>query len=410
MSRRRRNNAVVLARLQLWLLGEIFSDENSVKGLKAVAEQKGLRLDGEEASTIEGEAAKLRNAIGNGLQFHRTRANCVRQIGDGIAWRAFGYDRAVMRLLSQRATKQHMSAEGTVHELQEWARTFDGNEGIAILNAVTNVLAVGDITVAKQDGSGEIIEVKSSKGKSRRVTRQKQKMREVVKLLNFGRGEIEAKELTILRFDTSPENDLKALLDLLDRASNEGWSAARINDCCYVECINMAALKSSKDIIANFEASRAAETTTFLTDGDYVSELTSLDILAFTPNCMPFSIFPFPPKRCIELMTGIASFKSFFNVSAFFRALQRSGWTFNRGPDQIAAESGGFATPVDTVGEVEKDGLRITIPPGYITKMKIEMLRPSVIIRELDEVRKLGVEDRPQWNMILNDREPEIWD
>jgi hypothetical protein len=410
MSRRRRSNGVVLARLQLWLLAEISGDENSVKGLKAVAEQNGLSLDGEGWPTLEGEAAKLQNAVGNGLHFHRARANCIRQIGDGIAWRCFGYDRAVMRLLSQRATKQHTFAEGTMHELQEWAKRFDGHDGIAILNAITNVLAIGDVTVVRQDGSGEIIEVKASKSKSRRMTRQKQKMREVVELLNFGRGEVENKQLTIRRFDIFPENDLKVLLDLLDRASNEGWSAGRINDCCYVECINRPALRSSKDAIANFEALRAAYVKAFIANEDYVVEMTSLDVLAFTPNCMPFSIFPFPSKRCTELMTGVASFKSYFNVSAFFRELGRAGWKLKRSPDQIAAECGGFAAVADTIGEVEKDGVRITILPGYIMRMKMEMLRPSAIINELEEVQKLGRQNILRWNMILNGRESEIWD
>lgn len=172
-----------------------------------------------------------------------------------------------MRLLSQRATKQQIGAEGTAHELQEWARKFDGNEGIAILNAITNALAIGDITVAKPDGSGEIIEVKASKTDSRRLTRQKKKMREVVSLLNFGSGEVEDRELMMLRFDILPENDLSVLLELLDRAAGEGFSAGRINNCCYVECMNTLSLRNSHDAIANFESSRSAWVKSFMRPG-----------------------------------------------------------------------------------------------------------------------------------------------
>jgi hypothetical protein len=38
-------------------------------------------------------------------------------------------------------------------------------------------------------------------------------MREVVELLNFGYGEIDTKEMTIVRFDILPENDLNRLLE-----------------------------------------------------------------------------------------------------------------------------------------------------------------------------------------------------
>ncbi len=411
ISKRRRENGVVLANLQLWLLSEILADENAVKGLKELAKQKGISLDGSESRTLEGAEAKLKNAVENGLHFHRARANCMRQIGDGIAWRSFGYDQAVMRLLSQRATKQQIAAEGTAHELQAWAKTFDNNQGIAIFNAVTNVLGIGDVTVVKTDGSGEIIEVKASKATSRRLTRQKRKMREVVKLLNFGHGAIEDKELTILLLDILPENDLNALLELFDRASNGGWSAGRINTCCYVECIDTAALRNSKDAIANLEALKNAEADTFVAEEeDYVVEMTSLDVLAFTPNRKPFSIFPVPPKRCIELMTGSASYKSYFNVSAFFRVLEQNGWKLKRKAAQIVDESGGFVTPADVIGEVEKEGMRITIPPGYITRMQMEMLRPSVIIRELEELQKLGHQVRSKWNFVLYGRESEIWE
>jgi hypothetical protein len=410
ISKRRRSNSAVLARLQLWLLSEVVGDENAVKGLKRLAEEKGLTLDGAESPTLEDAASKLRNALQNGLHFHRARANCIRQIGDGIAWRCFGYDRAVLRLLSQRSTKQQTLAEGTAHELQEWARTFDNNHGVPILNAITNVLAIGDVTVAKPDGSGEIIEVKASKATSRRLTRQKRKMREVVELLNFGHGEVDEKELTLLRFDMLPENDLQALLELLDRASIEGWSAGRISPCCYVECMNSAVLKNSKDAIANFEAFREAEAVAFIAKGDYVSEMTSLDVLAFTPNCAPFSIFPFPAKRCVELMIGATAYKSYFNESAFFRELESKGWRFKRSAAQIVAESRGFATAADVIGEVEKDGMRISIPPSYVTRMQMEMLSPGAIIRELEELKRVAPQNEPHWNFVLYGRESEIWD
>jgi hypothetical protein len=410
ISRNRRKNSTVLKKLQLLLLNEIIEDENKIKGLKNLAKEKGLDLGNRDPSTPDEATKKLKSAVENGLQFHRAHANCIRQIGDGIAWRCFGYDRAVMRLLSQRPTKQQATVEGTAPEVQEWAKTFSDTEGVAILNVVTNALAIGDITVVQRDGSGEIIEVKTRKEKSGRVTRQKQQMREVVRLLNVGHGELEEKELTLLRVDAFPANHLKELLALLDRAGEFGWSAGRINRCCYVECMNVATIKDSKDVIGQLDASKQKEAADFMVEGDEVTDMNSLDALAFTPNCMPFSVFPFPAKRCAELMSGIASYKSYFNVSAFFRELAQCGWKFKRTGDQIAADSGGSATAADAVGEVEKDGLRFTISPGHIMKMKMEMLCPSVIVEELEEVRNSGLERRPQWGFGLYAKEPEIWD
>jgi hypothetical protein len=410
ISRRRKNNNVVLGRLQMWLLNEISGDERTVKGLKARAEERGLNLYAEAPKDLDSESVRLKKAVENGVHFHRARANCIRQIGDGIAWRAFGFDRAAMRLLSERATKQHVTADGTTHELEAWAKPFDDGDGISLLNSVTNVLGIGDVTVAKKDGSGEILEVKASKTTSGRLTRQKQKMREVVKLLSLGQGTVEDREVTIQILEIVPENDLQALLQLLDRASRDGWSAGRISDCCYIECLNTIALKNSKEAPANLERLRTTAAGTFLKTGDQVSEMTSLDFLAFTPNCMPFSVFPFPPKACVELMAGAAAFRSYFNISAFFRELDRNGWRFNRSAETIVADSKGFATVADTVGEVEKDGFRVSIPPGYITRMAMELLRPSVIVRELDELHRQGQRARPEWDRVVYSGEPSVWE
>src|SRR5947208_11156108 len=148
-------------------------------------------------------------------------ANAIRGIGDGIAWRAFGYDRAAMRVLGERETKQHLSSEGTVHELREWSYHFDAGSGIAILNALTNCLAIADVTVVHDDGSIEIVEVKSSKTKSSRKVRQKQAMREVVTLLGEGAGQNEGRDVAIEILPVAPETYLNKVEELLQIAGEK---------------------------------------------------------------------------------------------------------------------------------------------------------------------------------------------
>src|SRR5215469_4784430 len=100
-----------------------------------------------------------------------------------MAWRALGHDRAALRALSGNAVKQQILEQGAINELHQWSSTFDTGEGFAVLNALTNWLAIGDITVIRQNGEIEIIEVKSDNASSGRITRQKQRMREITDLL-----------------------------------------------------------------------------------------------------------------------------------------------------------------------------------------------------------------------------------
>ena len=75
--------------------------------------------------------------------------------------------------MSAHATKQQIFSEGLMSELLEWSTQFDQSEGVAILNSLTNCLAIGDVTVVRSDGSAEVVEVKSSNTKSRRKIRQR---------------------------------------------------------------------------------------------------------------------------------------------------------------------------------------------------------------------------------------------
>ncbi|MGA7218041.1 MAG: hypothetical protein WBX38_06990 [Candidatus Sulfotelmatobacter sp.] len=171
ISRKRQQNPTALARLQVHMLEELLIQEAAVKQYR---ERLG-ELESTRESNAAGEFEKEIKFTKGQRFFYRMYANAIRAIGDGIAWRAFGYDRAAMRL-SERETKQHLSNEGTIYELREWSYHFETGSGIAILNALTNCLAIGDVTVVGHDGSIEIVEVKSSRTKSSRKVRQRQAM------------------------------------------------------------------------------------------------------------------------------------------------------------------------------------------------------------------------------------------
>jgi len=133
INRKRQRNPTALARLQVYMLEELLIQEATIKQYRE-------RLAELESPTASGNADEHQNEIRfvRGERFfHRMYSNAIRAIGDGIAWRAFGYDRAAMRLLGERETKQHLSSEGTVQELREWSYHFDTGSGIAILNALT---------------------------------------------------------------------------------------------------------------------------------------------------------------------------------------------------------------------------------------------------------------------------------
>lgn len=326
-------------------------------------------------------------------------------IGDGIAWRSLGYDRLVMKSLAGAATKQHVLSDGTLQELREWSVQFDSGAGLPILNSLTNTLAIGDVTVVRDDGTVEIIEVKGGKAKSSRTVRQKQRMREVVNFINAGSGEMEDKFVEVERLDITPENGLRELGGLLAASEPRGWAGKRISNCAYAECVDFRGKASGEEISARLDELREKEIADWRDGDDKLLHMTSLDLLKFAPNCAPFSIFPFPSRHCVDLMTGAKSYDVSLNLNAVEREFEYRGWmvvkTFKQ---QLEEEKNEEAVLV-----VRKDGCEVQIPPGEIIRVWMELLRVSVLIKLCDAHLHRGRSQQEGYSYAVLDGEPSVW-
>lgn len=309
VTRKRKNNRTALAKVQLHLVEELMTAQAAIKHYRQKLEE--LRAQQSAGQPTEEKVKEDIRFVERELFFHRAHANCFRAVGDGIAWRALGHDRAALRALCGNAVKQQLLEQGTINELHQWSSAFDTGQGLGILNALTNWLAIGDITVIKNDGEIEVVEVKSSKADSSRVNRQKQRMREVTDLIKTGKGILEGQEVTIVRFDIALENDLYSLFHFLEEAGRSGWAGGRLNSCCYIEAFDFRVMGSAEKVWKQGVEQMRKDIATWEESGDLVTRMDSLDILAFTPNCAPFSVFPFPERLCIELLTGARTTAAF---------------------------------------------------------------------------------------------------
>ena len=98
ISRKRKNNKTAMAKLQLHLLEELMLAQGSIKHYREKVIELKQKV-GEQPMADNGIKEDLAY-VQSELFLHRTLANCMRAIGDGIAWRAFGHDRAALRALS----------------------------------------------------------------------------------------------------------------------------------------------------------------------------------------------------------------------------------------------------------------------------------------------------------------------
>lgn len=406
ISRKRQTNRLALARLQAHLVDELISAEATVKHYrdKRTELEKG-KSDGQNDAQQGATKTDLK-FVRSELFLWRAFANVIRAIADGVAWRALGFDRAVLRALCQNRGSQQITSPGTAEELREWSRQFDHGSGIAILNSLTNWLTYGDITVVQNDGSVEIVEVKASKTTSSRVVRQKQRMRELVTLLSTGKGNLEGKTVEVCTLDIVPETGLDALERLLQETnSSPGYAAARLSNSAYIECIDFRVVADGADKdIGKLRDSLIAD---WEERNDDIHPGESLKCLGFSPNMAPFSVFPFEPALCVDLLTGAKAYMVLLNVTAVAREFQYRGWQIVTTPKEVF-ESGKLAEDFMTV---KKDGFAVTLPPAVFMRLLMELLRPHVLIRQCELIRQAGPQAfGSEFNLPIYEHEAEIWD
>lgn len=409
ISRKRKSNWTALSRLQIHMIEELLVQEGAVKHYKDAPSPMGAES---EPSSPDGKPSQEVEFARQQLFFHRLYASAFRAIGDGIAWRALGYDRAVTRTLSEHQTKQTLASEGTIQELREWSRQFERGTGLAIFNALTNCLAVGDVTVVRSNGSVEIIEVKSSKTTSSRTVRQKQKMREVVSRLQTGEGQIGDRDIQIEILPITPETGLDRIEELLDTAGSKGWAAGKISNCLYVEAFDVRTLPDADGSKTPLDRLRDEIIGEWVRRGDAWTDMSTLDMLAFSPNCAPFSVYPFTPRTCVDLLVGAKNYTAYLNMTAVAREFENRGWRVDKAPKDLTRESD-LETAIQEMHEsfmrVSKGGFHADIPPADFARMQLEALRPKSLIEACEAIFKLGPREGG-FSLALFEGESEIWD
>jgi hypothetical protein len=404
ITRKRKNNRTALAKVQLHLLDELMVAQAAIKGYRQKLEELKAQL-----ATAQPTDEKIKEDIRfveRELFFHRAHANSFRAIGDGIAWRALGHDRAALRALCGNAVKQQVLEQGTINELNQWSSVFDTGQGLAILNALTNWLAIGDVTVIKNDGEIEVVEVKSSNTDSSRVNRQKQKMREVTSMIKTGKGTLEGQEVTISRFDIALENDFYGLFHLLEEAGHSGYASGRLNNCCHIEAFDFRVMSNNKEAWEKGTEQTREAIAEWEKNGDLVIRTDSLDILSFTPNCAPFSVFPFPDRLCVELLTGAKNYGCFLNLSELGREFERHGWQVEKWPQELMTEGATNNTPGF---RLQRGEMHPEVPPADLMRIQMETIRPEVFIRTLDAVFELGPGRLSPFGFAVYEQEKNIW-
>lgn len=141
ISRRRSLSVLPLFKLQLHMLQDLVIAEKAIGSYKRklkemsgepllTEEDTGPDTEVEDESAAESTPSREGESVPHGaeiraikreLYFLRSEVRSLRDIADGIAWRLFDYDRAVLHELARRPAGRHINSEGLLAELYTFA-------------------------------------------------------------------------------------------------------------------------------------------------------------------------------------------------------------------------------------------------------------------------------------------------
>jgi hypothetical protein len=385
ISLKRRANAAPLFKLQLFILEDLITAERAIAGYKAHLSEREAPSAQPSNETDQEEIHALRREI----FVWEAQRRALRDIVDGIAWRLFDYDRAVLYMLADANRNPHIELGGLATELRVLGQVLNEHGGLAVLNDMTHFLKIGDVTVKMDDGSFDLIEVKAGHKKSGRITRQRQRMQEVVTFLNAGERDEDGRRFIVRHLDTVPESLIAPVAKVIQAASRKGAAVDRIGDHLIVACTDFAAIDPNRLGDAKRTFSTAFDWADQWTSaGDLVLPSIGQDRYKFVRNFAPYSVFPVPEAARVKLAAGTMMLQTFINISRVLRYFESMGWRVIKRPEEHlkdaeegqAAFEGAFVT-------LRKDHFTTTVPAALFKRIGGEFLKPKSLLAALEGIR-----------------------
>jgi hypothetical protein len=150
----------------------------------------------------------------------------LRQIGDGIAWRALGYDRRAITILGD-GTRVGRLARGVGRdaELEELGRLWEQEGVFAIHNDLTNCLRHGDLTAIREsDASRDVTLIEVKAGPRPDESPQLERLARATELLREGRQVQDGVVVHVTVVPAPYATYLELLPDLIGTARDVGFA------------------------------------------------------------------------------------------------------------------------------------------------------------------------------------------
>jgi hypothetical protein len=389
ISRKRYGNKLSMFILQKDLLIHIDAAQKNIRMFNDVIKNP-ENLKNYDSTDIPDDPEEIKAESEKQLIETRLQLKSLKDISDGHLWRMFNYNYSLLYFLGMHPPSGNIDpGKSFFNEFMHWSNSIlDSEIKQFILCDITNYARIGDLIILKNDNSIEIQELKQSKsrrGEQRqlRLKNQEAKRKQFEELANNSETSFEGKRLKILNTDIPFESSLSELEQVLHDAEINTISGKQIFSHLSYACIDFSdskKLSSIKNINAEIDKFKFP-----IEKDDFIFPLFSYQRNAYSPNFIPYSIYPLSEKDISDLMFGKKTIIYFLNIDEFCRQFEYKGWKvlkritdFKEGKD------------LEFFALIHKNGLTIPIKWPLINNIIFESLKIQNLILLYEEIYKMA--------------------
>lgn len=305
-------------------------------------------------------------------------ARQLRSVGDGLAWKAFEYDRRPIYALSRNEPSGPMVGKaGLDYELRTVEALWNEEQHFGLLHDLTTCLRISDVT--EFDGNRRIVhEVKKKPGRT--VPTQKSRAQAAIDAITDGGplpGPDEDTRLTVL--NTGFRSDLRQLGDLIRLARERGVQGIRLTEgrMVFASSLFDVLRLHHQDIDAAFlvrsNAWAAAIKRAHIGSANLYLIGTSGDRAGRSPIAAPMAIFPLTAADRAALICDRVTLQIVMSSDVLVSLLQERGLTA-----EIQPYSSHKELRIDTeVLHVRRGSQGLGVTRVGLDPLLFEAMRPS---------------------------------
>lgn len=274
----------------------------------------------------------------------------IQTIADGIAWRAFNFNHPLLRLMSANQPSGHVDD----NQLRYLARILIRGPHLVIVNDLTRVLRISDLTCLFPDGrillyelkrAGKRVKDMGSILKEMRIHKRwfnSQERRLIAGQLSIMDNKItipelgddglrEAVKADIIDLDFDIPTHFRTVKKLLKIANRKDFAQALLEDGYFLVIIAADKISTKNQQFMTEEQREYTPKWMWKEDGSVIM-VTNYDSYyqeggEFPRNLLPYSIFPFRARDCIRLMLGNLLLFVYLDLEILKKKIMDEGWT-----------------------------------------------------------------------------------